>query len=235
MITRRFRVGAVAVSMALTATMWLGAGVAAADTVPFSGSASADVPQSPAGDIGFTLTVNGQDHDFSNVDNSLGGRLTLSWAGSQEEPRAMIRSCPGSAPGQQILLDGASPSATLSATWVSPTSQETIGPVQVPSREGFAVASVCVADQPDGSGISGDPPGEEEDPAPETPPEDDDDVEPPDDAEDEEADGDDEDEDSDHSHGSGHGSDHGRDDKNKEEKDKDEKDKHKDEKDKHED
>ena len=133
----------------VTATLVLGTTGAMAGPVPFSGSASVEVPQSPAGEMGFTLTVNGEEHDFSNVDNSLGGRLTLTWVGSQEEPRATTQDCPDGAPGKRILLEEASPSATLWATWVSPTSNETIGPVQVPTREGFAAAELCVADRAD--------------------------------------------------------------------------------------
>lgn len=155
-------VGAAVVS----ATLLLGATGAMADTVPFSGSASVEVPPSPAGEMGFTLTVNGQEHDFSNVDNSLGGRLTLTWVGSQDEPRATTQDCPNGAPGKRILLEEASPSATLWATWVSPTSNETIGPVQVPTREGFAAAELCVADRPPAEDPEEDPTDPVEDPEP---------------------------------------------------------------------
>jgi hypothetical protein len=149
-------------TIAMTAASWLGASGAAANTVPFSGSASVEVPPSPAGEMSFTLTVNGQEHEFSNVDNSLGGELTFTWTGSQEEPRVTTQSCPGGAPGAQILIEEATPSATVWATWVSPTSQELIGPVQVPSRPGFASASVCDGPPPDEDQPVEDPPAEED-------------------------------------------------------------------------
>jgi hypothetical protein len=141
-------VTAAALVVGLTSTFWLSAGVASADTVPFNGSASVEIPASPAGDMGFTLTINGQEHDFSHVDNSLGGTLTLTWVASEREPDATIQGCEAG-PGGQIRLDEATPSAKLWAIWVSPTSQETIGPVDLPAREGFAAASVCVPESND--------------------------------------------------------------------------------------
>ncbi len=159
---KRKRLSGLAATIAVTAASWLGASSAMADTVPLSGSASAEVPASPAGEMSFTLTVNGQEHDFSDVDNSLGGELTFTWTGSQEEPRVTTQSCPGGAPGAQILIEEATPSATVWATWVSPTSQELIGPVQVPSRPGFASTSVCDGDQPDEDQPVDDPPADED-------------------------------------------------------------------------
>jgi hypothetical protein len=148
MKVHRFIEGAVAATIATAAVLSVGATAASANTVPLSGSASVEVPPSPAGEMGFTLTINGEEHDFSNVDNSLGGRLTLTWAASQEEPRATIRDCANGADGREILIEEATPAATIWATWVSPMSNEVFGPVEIPSRSGFAAGSVCEGADP---------------------------------------------------------------------------------------
>jgi len=166
MRTRRAAGRVVAASIVSAAALGLNPGHALADPIGLAGSVSVQIPETP-GDMDLTLTVNGQTYEFDDVDDSLGGTLIVGWAASQQEPSASLRGCPDGAPGHEILLEEATAGAVVWATWVSPTSQVLLGPVEVPSRDGFVTAGACVADERDGPDSddgdeepgAGDPPG----------------------------------------------------------------------------
>lgn len=138
---------AMAAILVAAVTLGLNPSDAAADPLGLAGSVSVQIPETP-GDMDLTLTVNGQMYVFDDVDDSLGGTITLGWVASEEQPQTTIESCEGAAPGAEIVLEEATPSAIIWATWISPASQVLLGPVEVTSREGLATAGACVSDGP---------------------------------------------------------------------------------------
>jgi hypothetical protein len=138
------------VAAGASVSLMLGAGSALAGPIESTGSASVEIPKTP-GNLDMTMTINGEEREYKSVDDWFSGTLTLTWTGMQREPRTTVSGCPGGAPGGRILLEETTPSATVWASWVSPSSQVVIGPVQLPTREGFVAAAVCSDGPDDGS------------------------------------------------------------------------------------
>ena len=156
--------GGAALVLGLTAALVLTAAPARADLIGYTGSQTVTVPPVP-GNVDLTLEVNGQTHEFESVDDSVSGTLTLSYAASQAQPQLRASDCAAGGEGATILLQHATPSTRLTATWTAASGQvTTLGPIEMTSGEGSALASVCLDEdeQPDGGEGGGDPTEDEE-------------------------------------------------------------------------